>query len=585
MGGLSVALANGAAWLGHATRASASPMSFTGARSLTAGMHVHGSFSEGQASWSQQCSQAASIGLDVLYPTDHDSRALAVGYVSSFSKIPFNPKSTTGSLRQQAGNVSGSILTVTAESSASAPASVAMSATTQVMHNQLRRSISGQIFEIAFQNVQIDYPATVEIVFALSLHPAQADRPAGSYEIRVRYGASADDAAFSLEQGGFSGVVSLPTPLNGQVDDHDLTQYVATLWPEMLAIDNSSYGFAVVANSPAAGSVASASLSMTVKRNRIDVNSILEDYAAVFDACRQQNPDLTIYPNFEISNGTNVHHYNYFGVAPRLHRYPDQKTEAIRFAQVTKDIHSLGGVVSCNHPMGYGTTPLLTGSAATNRRHSVLHFMQSNKIFPDVLEVGYPLRGNMNVRQHLMLWDTFSRLGRFMTGNGVNDDHDGTPWSQLTNGFLTGVWAPSVANNDFSAAFRAGRAYFRHAGLWPGGEIDCIVDGAVPMGGVSVGSKSNRSLAVFVNNAPAGGTVRVVTGKVDYQGTDPVTTVKAYAASDFAAGPKTYMIDTSHSCFTRVEVFDAGGNFVGGGNPIWTLRQTPPNGIPASRRF
>ena len=45
-----------------------------GETAYRAAMHLHASFSEGRASWSQHFAEAARHGIDILVPTDHDWR-------------------------------------------------------------------------------------------------------------------------------------------------------------------------------------------------------------------------------------------------------------------------------------------------------------------------------------------------------------------------------------------------------------------------------------------------------------------------------------------------------------------------------
>jgi hypothetical protein len=203
----------------------------------------------------------------------------------------------------------------------------------------------------------------------------------------------------------------------------------------------------------------------------------------------------------------------------------------------------------------------------------------------DVLEVGYPLRGQVDIATHLALWDTFSRHVRFLTGNGVNDDHSAKNWRTLNNGFATGIWASSVGHSNLMAALAAGRAFTGHAGKWAGGQIDMLVDGVVPMGKVSVGSQPSRSLAVFAASLPAGSHVEIVAGPVDFTGNDPGSVVlDSIAASAFGAdGTVSRTIDTRASVFVRTQVRNSAGAIIGVGNPVWLLRDQPPGGIPAAR--
>jgi hypothetical protein len=112
-----------------------------------------------------------------------------------------------------------------------------------------------------------------------------------------------------------------------------------------------------------------------------------------------------------------------------------------------------------------------------------------------------------------------------------------------------------------------------------------LVDAKVAMGKVSVASVASRQLAVYAAALPKGSFVDVVRGPVDFAGSDPGTKVVAsLPATSFAgSGTATLAIDTSTSCFVRVQVRTSAGNLVGAGNPVWLLRAAPPNGIPAAR--
>ena len=125
-----------------------------------------------------------------------------------------------------------------------------------------------------------------------------------------------------------------------------------------------------------------------------------------------------------------------------------------------------------------------------------------------------------------------------------------------------------------------------HAGRWPGGEIDLLVDGTVPMGGVSVGGAGTRQLAIAATALPAGSSVQVVSGPVDYTGAvDPGTTVvSTLAAAAFVRGPVTMPVSASASRFYRAQELRSAGVLLGSGNPVWLLRESPPVPVPPGRR-
>ena len=192
----------------------------------------------------------------------------------------------------------------------------------------------------------------------------------------------------------------------------------------------------------------------------------------------------------------------------------------------------------------------------------------------------------MPIDTHLDLWDTFSRHARFLTGNGVSDDHWGQHWPSIRNGFLTGLWAHSRAEKDLTGALAAGRAYLYHPGHTPGLHLDTLVDDAVPMGAVSVSDAGSRRVAIGVAALPADCTLELLTGPVDSTGVDPKTaTVHSWPGSEVGTrGRGTVSVDvsTSSACFVRAQVRQAGA-IVASGNPTWLLRRPPADGIPPAR--
>ncbi len=182
-------------------------------------------------------------------------------------------------------------------------------------------------------------------------------------------------------------------------------------------------------------------------------------------------------------------------------------------------VHALGGIISYNHPFGYNMGPLLSAADQSAKRRQLFASMNALHAFgTDILEVGYAVRGQVDAPAHIALWDTFSRNGTFLTGNGVNDDHSGQGWKSIRNGFFTGIWAASRSDAGLAAALRAGRAFTAHLGRYPGGELDMLVDGTVRMGAVSVSTKASRQLAIYAANVPAGATVQLIARPVDYAG-------------------------------------------------------------------
>jgi hypothetical protein len=568
--------------------AATSPTSFTGGRPLLAAMHVHGSPSEQDASWESYGPRGEGL-VDVIFMTDHDYRALADRYWTSLRSVPFRSR-FTGSLRQQAATHSGESLHLLAESSTNAAATATLAVddvTTRIIWDRLRTSIAGQSLGHTFgASPRLTNGARYEIRVTLSKHPAFGSRSAGAFQLWYRFGAGLA-VGRHLEGGGLIGVVTRPLPAAGARVTLDLEPDVAALWPDMIAADNGFVMLSFVVTSPSSGAVADIALS------RLDFLRTAHDAASIV-ACQRHiattyasRYGLTIHPGIEVGRG--VRHMNAFA-APQY--IPDQSlnhpaTLDEFYRQAVIGTHNRNGLVSWNHPFGANVGPLLSPTQQTARRHDVFADLLAHDLYgSDILEVGYALRGQVDISTHLALWDTFSRRARFLTGNGVNDDHSAKNWRTLSNGFATGIWASSVNHADLMAALVSGRAYTAHAGKWAGGQIDTLVDGAVPMGKASVSSKNSRRIAIFVANLPTGSRVEVVRGPVDFTGTDPGTVVTdTIAASAFGAGGTvTRTVDTTHPVFVRAQVRNSAGAIVGVANPVWLLHQQPPGGIPPARQ-
>jgi hypothetical protein len=563
----------------------ASSRSLTGANPVRNAMHVHASWSEQAGSWESQFAQAAAIGTDVLWLTDHDFRALAYGYMKSLSGVVM-VNTPTGSLAQSAGTNNAGVVRVLAES-ASAAAAASMSTAIQAKPdavNRLRTAIAGQSLVVSFPASRIDGHGTYEIVVQLSNHPAHGTRKAGQFSLRYRFGSFA--SARFVDGSGVVGVVTKPTPAKGSKLTLNLTADVAALWPDMLALDNTIGGLALVATSPAKGTVVDVSVSIQFSRTQNNSNSIIANQKTIVATYGPRYPAMTAYPSVEISRLDP--HIIPFGV-PQF--WPDQTTitknnHDASYDAITASVHRQGGLVSWNHPFGATAGPLLSAAAQVSKRRSTFASMMTDKrLGTDLMEVGYTLRGQVNAQTHLDLWDTFSRQAVFLTGNGANDDHSGLNWATLINGFATGIWAASPSQADLVSALSAGRAYTYHAGNWALGQLDLSIDGTVPMGKVSVSSATSRTLTIFTAKLPKKSVVDVVRGPVDFTGNDPGTSVieSIKAASFGTSGMASVPVNTASSCFVRTQVRTSTGVIVGISNPIWLMQAPPPAGIPPAR--
>lgn len=575
------------AWLSWpALAAMRAPASLTGARAMRVAMHVHGSWSEGLASWDAQFQQAAANRFDVLYMTDHDARSMALNYVTSLWGVPWTITST-GTFTQKATTVSGGSIRLLAESSSAiATASVTMQVSADPFaKNKMRTSIAGTTLTQKITSAVLTNGARYEIKIPLSYHPATAGRPAGQYQLIYRFGTS---AGRWKEAGGLTGVIAAPAPAAGSAQVLNPAKDVAAIWPDLVAIDDCLYGLSFTARSPRRTAVADVRVaSVTFTRAQSSATAVIANQTAIVSAYRSRYPAVTAYPQTEISRY--LPDMNTFGMPQWLPDYSTFSTvHDTLYRQLVAKVHSLGGIVSYNHPFGYAEGPLLTETERIARRRQLFTSLNAVGLYgADILEVGYGLRGQVDAATHVALWDTFSRDGTFLTGNGVSDDHKGQGWKAvIKDSFFTGIWAGSKTDADLAAALRAGRAFTVNLNRYPSGEIDMLVDGTVPMGAVSVSAKTYRQMTIYVAGIPVGATVQLVAGPVDYAGSvDPGTYVlRSFTPSAFATGVVTLSVRTSGDRFYRVQLLDSSGDIIGTGNPVWLLRQAPPSGIPWPRR-
>ncbi len=574
-------------WLWPSARADlGAPGSLTGSRPLRVAMHVHGSWSEAAASWQAQFQQAAANGFDVVYMTDHDFRAMALGYATSLSGGTWI-NSSTGTFAQKAITVNGGSIRLLAESaSAAAGASVTMKAdeNSTFTRNKLRTSIAGTTMTQKITSAVLTNGARYEVVVQLSYRPATGGRPAGQYKLVYRFGGA---SGRWKEGNGLTGVVGAAAPAAGSVQVLNPAADVAAIWPDLVAMDNCFFGLSFVARSPKRTAVTDVHVdSVTFTRTQNSSASVIANQAAIVSAYRSRYPTVTAYRQTEISRY--LPDLNTFGMPQWLPDYSKFSTvHDTLYQQLVDRVHALGGIVSYNHPFGYNSGPELSAAEQTTKRRQLFASMNAVHAFGvDILEVGYALRGQVDAATHIALWDTFSRNGTFFTGNGVNDDHGGRGWKNLNNGFFTGIWAASGSDTALAAALRAGRVFTAHLGRYPGGEIDMLVDGTVRMGAVSVSTKTSRKLAIYAANLPSDATVQLVSGPVDYAGqVDPGTSVvRSFTPPAFVSGVVTINVSTSSNRFYRVQVRSSAGEIVGTGNPVWLLRQAPPSGIPGPRQ-
>jgi len=566
-------------------------------------MHLHTCYSEGTASMQSHLQQAALNGVDVVWWTDHDFRMLATGYRQAVhltsAKELENGLAWTWS-RTTAGSPATAVATwVTSPVSPADPVPGALHLvttgttgawSTQTMtgsaaNSLIRTGIAGQRLTLDVLATSLGPDAYVELSIGLSHRPDSGGRPGGRYTIAYRVGGP--NPPGSAVPSGISGVVTVAPATSGWTTiTTDLVDDVKRLWPDLVPEDHSTYQIKIVT-----GARSGASADVVVDYLRFDragrtgpealasQQSIMDAHAAAYPSVQQHAAtELSLY----------LQHLGYYGgtlVLPDISGMPvTGDPTAAALLSAVQHIHGNGALASYNHPFGSSDVALLSAADQTAARRALAKALLGRRAYgADLLEVGYPARGGVSLANHVQLWDTLSRNGLFLTGSGVSDDHTGTNWLSQKLNFLTWVWAGDTGLGALTDALAAGRAWFGNPKAFRG-QLDLLVDGAVPMGSVTATAAGTCTVRIIATDLPTGARLQLIRGVVDYAGADqpdPITTVVKDVPAP-ASGYVDVTVDTSTACFIRAVVRDRTSAAIAFGNPVWLLRQLPP-GVPPAR--
>jgi len=606
-------LAAAAAVLGTVPRRSLAT-TIDGSLPVSMAMHIHSSFSEGSGSMAAHLLQAETNDVDVLWWTDHDHRMSAENYREAvhFTSLtnesggpgegdpwlwqretsgPLTTASTGGIVSAPASpldTVPGGSLQVTAQSSNGAEARLGFYAESAPARWNYRANLTGQTLFLEVLPIEIGLTGWLELRVSSSYHPAQNGRSEGEYQLSYRFRGRARPQRRSVTER--TGVINVVVDV-GEWNSVVLrpAEDIAALWPDMDARDFSLVGLTLNAVSTGRNVKGYFDYLRFSRQTSGDVPLRLQSRLQA--AYAESHPAVTQQQGLEVSLG--LPHVNWFGGTVTLPDYSgiagNADYKAILEHRIVPDIHARGGLVSYNHPFGLGSGAALSSSEQDDMLAETGAAILDNRAMGcDLLEVGYPVRGGVDLARHVALWDICSRNAMFLTGNGTSDDHFARDWSGTRNNWITSVWAADTQESGLLSALAAGRAW---SGSLSGyrGSLDLLVDGVCPMGSVSVSGLWRRQLRVTATDLPAGGSLQVVQGRVDYAGPlfpVPATRVIAtYADTALGGGAAVLAVDTSSSSFVRTQVLDATGEVVGLSNPVWLLREPPAAGIPQARGY
>ena len=428
----------------------------------------------------------------------------------------------------------------------------------------------------------------LELLLTTSYHPATNGRPAGNYTLSYRFTPTGTP---TLSASANTGTVTVPVTSPWQTCTLTPSSDIATLWPDLDYRDFSLFELtlsAVSTGDPVSGYFDYLRMDRTVSGQAFfsQQGDMMSALAAKYPGvAQQQGTEVGLHLPHVNWFGSNVALPDYTGVTPASY-------QAFLASTVIPQIHTAGGLASYNHPYGSGNGTALPQGQQDTLLAQVAGAMLSSAGTPaalgaDLLEVGYKQRAGVDLNHHLALWDIMSRNAVLLTGNGVSDDHNGNDWYGIGNNWITSAWAASTGMPDLISALAAGRAWCGSLSAYRGA-LDLLVDGSVPMGAVSVSSVTSRQLVAAATGLPAGSTLQVLQGAVDYAGQSGLTAntalIGACPASQLGSGSVTQAVDTSADSFVRTQVVSATGAVIATSNPVWLLQNPPPGGIPAPRQ-
>lgn len=570
----------------------------SGETAYRAAMHLHASFSEGQASWAQHFDQAVRHGIDILVPTEHDWRLERRDHVPEFhfsgwseAADPYHwiLKQSVASANLTAESV-GELVTPGAPSDTSVGAGalrlVAGSTTTQVarMAYAIRKtethgSVLGRTLSLWVKPVtSTNHRATVGLRLRLATDP--------KYRVkRLVYRLRTDlDVAPAPTVIGGTATIDVPA-VQGEWHQLvlDVASDIAACWPDVLAADNSINRIETFAtgtlHKPVEGLFSHLNIAPDPSFDPLSaLAGVVGHYQAAY-------PDLFVPHGMEHSYG---HHMNQIGGTPFLYQYPEgmkrqQHDDALTADQVAQ-IRNHGGTISYNHPFGTRShTP--TSPARETILRSVMESLLSSRCFGmDMLEVGYVSRG-MDLAGHLELFDCMSANGVFVTATGVSDDHSGHDWLKMRNRFLTIPWMSTLSEDDFKSALRHGRATVGLLGSFTGA-MDISINDAARMGEVYTAAEDPADVLVINGfGIPADAFVHVWCGPVDHAGADfqRPAVVASVAGADFELGSVSVPATGSGPRYYRCTVVGADGHVIAFTNPVWRMDPTDTDAVPPTR--
>lgn len=583
-------------------------------------LHLHGSYSEGVGSIDSHSWEAADVGADVLWWSDHDFRIDSYRHPSTFGfedwtepidrgepwkEIDWLPRGRADDREEDAGPARKGLRRQPLRSLAGGDGAIVADRADEGSRSLRVRAIgdgpdfAGHLYPLKASRSTFKRPLGSDVSLGISVfpektggdargiveiglseHAPRGDLPMVEHTLRYvlgpgstplrRVGAVAE-AGIAVEPGRWNRLV-LP-----------VARDAAAAFPGVRPGDD-SMGSIALGVETRSGAEASVLFDRLRIEQRLSGPAAWKRQVEVIDDVARGYPGLVELQGSEISYAS--HHLNEFSldtgpvdyddvfarVADRRARDPklDPADEVARI--VVERVHAKGGLVSYNHMFG---APM-AGRARLVERDETLAAMVRNRLHgADVLEVGYRDRGGHDLADHVGVWDDLAAHGIFPVGVGVSDSHGGSRqrWRGSPNNFVTWILAPAPTRRDLLEGLRAGRAFFGDVTLFDG-SLDMSSDRGFRMGQIVVTDRPRAAISIRASGLAKGDVLRAVDGGAG--ATIPVD------ASDFSAKREVEIAPERATVF-RVEVDSRDGTAKVLGNPIVFVRRAPEGGLPPAR--
>jgi hypothetical protein len=587
-------------------------------------LHIHGSMSEQFGSMEWHTAKAESLGVDVIWWSDHD------GLLSNWRRMNrYDFESAVwepGWLRWkevddawptnfrywQTDSQSNAFVQTSISDTLAFEGSRSLVLETR---GQPGPSFSTGYFDQTTMQLNNRYSLAKRLSLALALFPEVLDPVDARFVVEVELSDHPDGVKILRYVAGTmdgEGVHSIPISFTpGNWNEYllpvtsDAIEHFSSGGMDTLRAEDNTLGMVRIGLETRNG---------TSARVLFDDYRILPDTALVDDVLLDRARDIEsyyelLYPSVTQYVGTEISRFN---AQPHLNGFaPDLQlvnydgygwSDTIYYA--VDQIHDQGGALSLNHAFGTGFYNMWNPDE-TPEEQAVRHLYTKNLLIDvraygaDLLEVGYRQRGGMQIEHFLDLWDALNGNSIWITGNGVSDTHgrgvhnligwgpdDGS--LSTTNNFVTWLYTEALSEAGFVKAMKRGRAYFGDPYRWQG-TLDLRSTDGFRMGQVVFTDRGQHELVAEVANVPGDVQVRLLQAEIREVPPGEYPTVN-YLRDEILSGSvvgntftDTLSIDTALSSLVRIEVYDGAGEEMVYGNPLCFVRTPPARGIPPER--